>query len=190
MTKLKIALLGIGGFPENYVHAMEKPQREGLRLVGAVDPYVRACPLCPVYATPEELYRAFQPDIVVVGTPIQFHTEHAVEAFAHGCHVVLEKPIAATAEGARRILAARDIGSVPPEQTRMDQWQAQILARVMEKATCFFVTGEENRKMIEDMHMRWAGDVDTALAQATALLGEDSSVVVIPDGVGVIVGDA
>ena len=88
--------------------------------------------------------------------------------------------------GARDV--ARDIGSVPPEQTRMDLWQAQILARVMEKATCFFVTGEENRKMIEDMHMRWAGDVGDALAQATALLGEDSSVVVIPDGVGVIVG--
>ena len=87
--------------------------------------------------------------------------------------------------GARDV--ARDIGSVPPEQTRMDQWQAQILARVMEKATCFFVTGEENRKMIEDMHMRWAGDVGDALAQATALLGEGSSVVVIPDGVGVIV---
>ena len=84
---------------------------------------------------------------------------------------------------------ARDICNVPPEQTRMDQWQAQILARVMEKATCFFVTGEENRGMIEDMHMRWAGNVNDALAMATALLGEDSSVVVIPDGVGVIVSE-
>ena len=108
MKELKIALLGIGGYAENYVHAMEKPQREGLRLVGAVDPYVRACPLCPVYATTEELYRACQPDIVVVGTPIQFHAEHAIEAFEHGCHVVMEKPIAATSEGARAILAARD----------------------------------------------------------------------------------
>ena len=81
----------------------------------------------------------------------------------------------------------RDILSIPPEETRMDQWEAQILARVMEKATCFFVTGEENRALIEAMHMRWAPDVNTALEQAGALLGADTTVTVIPDGVGVIV---
>lgn len=81
----------------------------------------------------------------------------------------------------------RDILKIPPEETRMDQWEAQILARVLEKATCFFVTGEENRALIEAMHMCWAPDVNTALAQASALLGENASVTVIPDGVGVIV---
>ena len=81
----------------------------------------------------------------------------------------------------------RDILSIPPEETRMDQWEAQILARVMEKATCFFVAGEENRALIEAMHMRWAPDVNTALEQASALLGADATVTVIPDGVGVIV---
>ncbi len=82
----------------------------------------------------------------------------------------------------------RDIQNVPPENTHVDQWQAQILARVMMKAHCWFVTGEENRQTIEHMHMRWAPDADTALQQATALLGENSTVTVIPDGVGVIVG--
>lgn len=81
----------------------------------------------------------------------------------------------------------RDILSIPPEETRMDQWEAQILARVMEKATCFFVTGEENRALIEAMHMRWAPDADAALAEALNLLGENATVTVIPDGVGVIV---
>lgn len=82
----------------------------------------------------------------------------------------------------------RDIESVPPESTYMDQWEAQILARVQMKANCWFVTGEENRALIETMHMRWASDADTALKEAMALLGEDASVTVIPDGVGVIVG--
>ena len=81
----------------------------------------------------------------------------------------------------------RDIESVPPEKTHMDQWEAQILARVMGKATCWFVTGEENRELVETMHLRWAPDADTALAEATAMLGEQSTVTVIPDGVGVIV---
>ena len=57
----------------------------------------------------------------------------------------------------------------------------------MLKANCWFVTGEENRALIETMHMRWAPDADTALAEATALLGANATVTVIPDGVGVIV---
>lgn len=82
---------------------------------------------------------------------------------------------------------AEAIQSVPPESTHMDQWEAQILARVMLKANCWFATGEENRELIESMHLRWAPDADTALAEATALLGENATVTVIPDGVGVIV---
>ena len=82
---------------------------------------------------------------------------------------------------------ARDIENVPPESTHMDQWEAQILARVLRKATVFFVTGAENRALIESMHMRWSPDVNTALAEATALLGEQATVTVIPDGVGVII---
>ena len=80
-----------------------------------------------------------------------------------------------------------DIESIPAAKTLMDQWEAQILARVMSKATCWFVTGSENRELIETMHMKWAPDVDSALAEATVLLGESSTVTVIPDGVGVII---
>ena len=54
------------------------------------------------------------------------------------------------------------------------------------RARCWFVTGESDRSLVEDMHMRWAPDVDTALAEASALLGQQASVTVIPDGVGVI----
>jgi len=82
---------------------------------------------------------------------------------------------------------ARDIEKIPPEETRMDQWEAQMLARVLCKASCYFVTEPENKEMIENMHMHWAPDVDTALAMARKQLGENATVTVIPDGVGVIV---
>lgn len=82
---------------------------------------------------------------------------------------------------------ARDIEKIPPEETRMDQWEAQMLARVLCRADCYFVTGEENRQLIESMHMHWAPDADTALRAASERLGEHASVTVIPDGVGVIV---
>lgn len=80
-----------------------------------------------------------------------------------------------------------DIRNVPPESTHMDQWEAQVLARVMLKANCWMITGPENRHLVENMHLRWAPDVDTALRQASDLLGGNASVTVIPDGVGVIV---
>ena len=79
-----------------------------------------------------------------------------------------------------------DIESIPAEATRLDQWEAQILARIMLKATCIFVTGLVNRRLIERMHMRWAPDVDTALAEAFEIVGREAAVTVIPDGVGVI----
>jgi lactate racemase len=85
------------------------------------------------------------------------------------------------------VQVARDIENVPPEQTGMDQWEAQILARVQTKATCYFVTGKENRALIEAMHMIWMPDVNAALREATKRLGDGATVTVIPDGVGVIV---
>ena len=72
------------------------------------------------------------------------------------------------------------------EETLLDQWEAQILARVMCKAQCIFVTGKENRALIEAMHMRWAENADAALEMALKRSGREASVTIIPDGVGVI----
>lgn len=82
---------------------------------------------------------------------------------------------------------AEAIRNIPPEHTQMDQWEAQVLARVLCKAKCIVVTEKENRKMVEDMHMSWAENVNKALEMATEILGDSSTVTVIPDGVGVIV---
>ena len=81
----------------------------------------------------------------------------------------------------------RDIQSIPAKGTRMDQWEAQLLARVMLKANVIVATGEENRSLVESMHMRWAASPEDALAIAHALVGQNAKIAVIPDGVGVIV---
>ena len=57
----------------------------------------------------------------------------------------------------------------------------------MLKARCIFVTDKTNRKMLNDMHLDWAPDVNTALNEAYEVAGRSASVTVIPDGVGVIV---
>ncbi len=87
-----------------------------------------------------------------------------------------------SAEAVEKIIAG-----VPARETKPDQWQAQILARVMRRARCIFVTGKENRETIEKMHMYWAENLEDAMDIADSLAGENASVAVIPDGVGVVV---
>ncbi|MGN1020386.1 MAG: Gfo/Idh/MocA family protein [Aristaeellaceae bacterium] len=108
MDAIRVALFGVGGYAANYPIALARPSREGVRLVGAVDPYSKACDLCPVYDTAEELFSRCQPDLAVIATPIHCHAAQAEAAFRHGCHVLLEKPMAPDMDGARRILEARD----------------------------------------------------------------------------------
>lgn len=45
-------------------------------------------------------------DGVVIASPHVLHHEHALAALAHGCHVMVEKPLATTAADARAIVAA------------------------------------------------------------------------------------
>ncbi len=87
--------------------------------------------------------------------------------------------------GSRQV--ASDIENIQPENTISDQWEAQMLARVMNRAHVIFLTGEENRRLIEDMHMTWAGTAEQAMRMAEEKVGKDATVTVVPDGVGVIV---
>jgi nickel-dependent lactate racemase len=77
--------------------------------------------------------------------------------------------------------------AVKQEDTPPDQWEAQILARILAKNKVVFISKENVRGIIEDMFMSWAPDFESALAKASAVAGAESLVSVIPDGVSVIV---
>jgi nickel-dependent lactate racemase len=80
------------------------------------------------------------------------------------------------------------IAAIPPADTLPDQWEAQILARVLQKCKkAIIVSQHADPKMIEDMHMLHAATFDRALEMADLLLGGKEEMVIIPDGVGVIV---
>lgn len=68
-----------------------------------------------------------------------------------------------------------------------DQWEFQILARILENHTVIMVTDKCDKDMIENMHMKHASNFEDALNMAFHIKGRDSKVVVIPDGVSVIV---
>ena len=74
-----------------------------------------------------------------------------------------------------------------PEETIIDQWQSQILARVLLKARVVYVSDCEDQ-IVRDLHMIPAHGAEEAMAIAKSLVGRpDYSVTVIPDGVAVIV---
>ena len=75
-------------------------------------------------------------------------------------------------------------------ETVFDQWESQILLRMLLKYTIIMVT-KAPRQMIEDMHIRYAKDINEAFAMARDVLKakgiDHPNVTVIPDGVSVIV---
>ena len=122
MSEMRIVLFGAGGYGDVYVQSLLKDRRrENYVLAGVVDPYIDRAPGrealrqagVPVFDTPEAFYREHAADLAVIATPIPLHEEQACFALEQGSHVLLEKPIAATAEAGRRIAQkARECGRV------------------------------------------------------------------------------
>ena len=76
---------------------------------------------------------------------------------------------------------------IPADQTQPDQWEYQILARIMCRHSIIFVSEPSARAMLEEMKMEYAPDLETALDRAYARKGPRAHTVVIPNGVSVIV---
>lgn len=75
----------------------------------------------------------------------------------------------------------------PANETAPDQWQSQILARVMVDHHVIFVSDIIDPKVILDMKLDHSPDLQGAIDKAFAIMGQDASVAVIPDGVSVII---
>ena len=72
-------------------------------------------------------------------------------------------------------------------ETVPDQWQAQILLRILMHATVIYVSDLED-SLIESMHMIPAKSIDEAISKARQILKKDDiDIVAIPDGISVMV---
>ncbi len=80
------------------------------------------------------------------------------------------------------------ISAVPQEKTEQDQWQSQILARVMLRAHVIMVSDQDMESTITAMGMGYAPTLEAAL-EAAYEKTEGREIVVIPDGVGIILNE-
>ena len=77
--------------------------------------------------------------------------------------------------------------ATPQSETIPDQWESQILARILMKHRVIFVSRPEMEKTLREMKLDYAPDLETAFAMAKADKGENAEVTIIPNGISVMV---
>lgn len=80
-----------------------------------------------------------------------------------------------------------EILKTPMEKTKPDQWESQILARILMEHEVILVSDQCDPQIIKDMHMSYAKSLEEALDIARRQKGKDAKITLIPDGVSVIV---
>ena len=79
------------------------------------------------------------------------------------------------------------IQATPKEKTVPDQWESQILARILSKFRVVLVS-EVEPQLVRAMKMHPAHDLQEALSLAEDLLGYPGTITVIPEGISTIIG--
>ena len=79
------------------------------------------------------------------------------------------------------------VSRIDRDHTVPDQWEAQVLARILDKHRVIMVSDMVRPEIVKSMHMEHALTFDEALRRAFEIEGHAARVAVIPDGLAVIV---
>ena len=77
--------------------------------------------------------------------------------------------------------------ATPQSETIPDQWESQILARILMKHHVIFVSRPEMEQTLREMKLDYAPTLETALEKAKAMTGQDPKITLIPNGISVMV---
>lgn len=117
MSKLSIAVVGAMGYGHHLVkEAANNADRHDTELRAIVDVSPNASIVhaaikdkgVKFFTSLADMYKAMSIDLVVIASPIQYHSNQACEAMMNGSHVLLEKPIAGSLQDANDIMITRD----------------------------------------------------------------------------------
>lgn len=109
---MKYALIGCGRISPNHIVAAQKNQLEIVALCDLVPQNIEDKMLkfsidksrTRGYLDYREMLEKEKPDLVTIATESGTHAEIALTCMAHGCHLIIEKPIALSMEDADRII--------------------------------------------------------------------------------------
>lgn len=110
MTSLKTGLVGAGVF--GGYHANKIADSDQTEFVGVFDPEAERCASLAekhdveAFGSQSDLFSTV--DAVIVACPATYHEAVVSEALAFGCHVMVEKPLALTGDGAMELASRAD----------------------------------------------------------------------------------
>lgn len=105
----RVGIIGAGWVAGEHIRAyINNPETEiaaiCVRRPETAQAHMDACGItAAIYTDVVKMLREAKLDIVSICTPPSMHPEHAVAAAEAGCHLVIEKPVALSPEGLRRI---------------------------------------------------------------------------------------
>ncbi|WP_269540851.1 Gfo/Idh/MocA family protein [Cerasicoccus fimbriatus] len=135
----QIALIGVTGFGNAHLESLQKLEGEGLLKLAAAtiinrDEAAEAWDAldasgCRIYEDYEAMLGAEKGkiDICSIPTGIGWHCPMTVNALAAGCHVLVEKPVAATLSEVDEMIAARDATGLEVHVGFHDLYQPPII---------------------------------------------------------------
>jgi predicted dehydrogenase len=128
---LRLGLAGLGSMGRNHLRVISAHPETTLAAVADPDPEVLAAASAQTHATgwadPLAMIREAEVDAVVIAAPTTFHPDLAHAAIERGLPVLVEKPLAATAEEAWAIVRAGREGGVPVQVGHVERYNPAVL---------------------------------------------------------------
>ena len=97
----KLAVVGAGLVGQRHIAAIS--QADGVDLAAVVEPGATEQPV-PVFKSLSEMFDAVAVDGVILSTPTLLHVEGAMECVQRSVPVLIEKPLAASADDAQELI--------------------------------------------------------------------------------------
>src|SRR5262245_8107704 len=111
-SHLKYAIIGgAASIARTHIAALQKLGAPIVALadINAEEVEKRAAQIgCPAFTDHHDMLAKIKPDVAVICTPHPSHVPIAIDCFAAGLHVLLEKPMAVQVAEADRVIAAAD----------------------------------------------------------------------------------
>ncbi len=129
---LKAAVIGVGAMGRH--HARVYHELDGVTLAGVADPEAEKAQFVarrygvPTFADHRELLEATSPDLVSIVVPTRMHLRVALDAIDAGAAVLVEKPIAATLDEARELIARANAAGTALMVGHIERFNPAILA--------------------------------------------------------------
>jgi predicted dehydrogenase len=113
---IRVAVIGVGMMGRN--HARIYAELPDVQLVGIADADVGAAEGIvqryggTAYTDYRRMLEEQRPDAVTIAVPTEDHYDVAIQAIEHGCHLLIEKPIAFSIEQGEQMIAAASAAGV------------------------------------------------------------------------------